>query len=77
MAVRMEQLVNNDNEHVAPLSHLCPPLIRDSEYSHDERARSHIAGDAKVIHRVQSARNNYRVIMDKKRDMLHKHSCQK
>lgn len=40
MDVRMEQLVSNDNEHVAPLSHLCPPLIRDSEYSHDGRARA-------------------------------------
>lgn len=43
MDVRMEQLVNNDNEHVAPLSHLCPPLIRDSEYSHDGRARVRIS----------------------------------
>jgi len=53
MAVRTKQLVNNGNEHAAPLSHLCARLIRDSEYSHDDMgvracALSHIRASLKL-----------------------------
>lgn len=53
--------LTNGNEHVAPLSHLCAPLIRGSEYSHAD-AFAYPCISLKLCPRVKIARDSGCVI---------------